>query len=133
MTITIPATLTPALNRLEELAELPADWDSYGAVPPSIVAVRASRGVLEKLAARYVAIGRPAEPKVVGARADGGVMMEWRGPGGALEVHAEPDGTLGYLWDGDGTMQSGYEEADGVSLAEIDRQLARVLTPPSGS
>lgn len=127
MASTLPATLAPALDRLRQIANLSADWDSYGAIPPSQAAIRIARQVLEEVVVRFLSVGRQAEPKMIGARADGGVLMEWRGPGGALEVHGEPDGTLGFLWNGDGTMQSGYEEAVRVSTTVIDQQLARIL------
>lgn len=130
MTATTIPTLTPALNRLRELADLPADWDSYGAIPPTPEAIRQAHQILEQVLPPFLSVGGAAEPWLVGARADGGVLMEWRGPGGALEVHVEPGGRLGYLWDGEGTSHSGYEEADGVSRRDIHEQLHRVLTTP---
>jgi hypothetical protein len=127
MTATTTANLAPALNRLQEIGDLPADWDSYGANPPSPAAIREARWILENIASRFLLLGESAEPWLVGPRADGGVLIEWRGPGGAIEVHVEPDATLGYLWDGEGTPQPGMEEADGASPEDIERQLARVL------
>jgi hypothetical protein len=127
MTATTSANLTPALNRLREMSDLPAGWDSYGANPPAPAAIREARWILENVASRFLSVGESAEPWLVGPRADGGVLMEWRGPGGAVEVHVEPDATLGYLWDGGETSKPGTEEADGVSPEDIERQVARVL------
>ncbi|HEY7033169.1 MAG TPA: hypothetical protein VH482_17650, partial [Thermomicrobiales bacterium] len=114
MTATTTANLAPAFNRLREITDLPADWDFDGAIPPSPAAIRKAQWILENIASRFLSAGGSAEPWLVGPRADGGILMEWRGPGGAVEVHVEPDASLGYLWDGEGTPQPGTEKADGV-------------------
>jgi len=36
-------------SRLDEVASLPANWDSYGSVPPTADAVESARFVLEQL------------------------------------------------------------------------------------
>lgn len=68
--------------------------------------------------------GFSRQPWTVGARADGGVMIEWRGPGGALEVHIEPDGSFGFLFE-DGRF--GDREANNVSLDELTQLLKQTL------
>ena len=124
---------TAAAIRLEREEICLAVSSGNGAIPPTPEAIRQAHQFLVKVVRPFLSIGGVAEPWLVGARADGGLLMEWRGPGGALEVHVEPDGRLGYLWDGDGTPQSGYEEADGVSPSDIRQQLHRVLTTPAHS
>lgn len=64
---------------------------------------------------------------MLGARADGGILIEWQGSGGAIEVHVEPDGRLGYLIEAPGRAGSTYDEADGVTLPEVIDALRRVV------
>jgi hypothetical protein len=60
MTATTTANLAPAFNRLREITDLPADWDSYGAIPPSPAAIRKARWILENIASRSCRwVGQP--------------------------------------------------------------------------
>lgn len=123
MASTAVSSLHSALDRLHELAALPTDWDSYGAVPPSSLAIAGARHMLSDLLESLARSDFHVEPWAMGARADGGVMVEWRGPGGALEVHVEPDGTFGYLFED--TRSGRQTEADGVLLADIKAVIER--------
>jgi hypothetical protein len=87
-----------ARDTLDDLARLLPDWDSYGAAPPTAVAISAAHGLLANVAKRYVdASDEDALPWATAPLADGGVQFEWRGPGGAVEVEIGPDGAMTFL------------------------------------
>lgn len=113
-------------SRLKRLASLEYDWDAYGARPVSRRAlVMAERIVfiVQRLMSGFVA---SAEPTVLGARADGGILAEWTGEDWSFELHFEPDGTMGYLVDHGET--GGYSEVDSASLGAIVNALLTLLS-----
>jgi len=123
-------SLLPALKRLVEIADLPADWDAEGADPPSAKAVAAASYLIEAAAddQERRARGRIA-PTTSSPIPDGGLQLEWQGPGARIDVQANPDGSYGYLvkWGRDDSAR--YEEADeaplDIVLALIDRVLGQ--------
>lgn len=48
MASTAMASLHAAFHRLSELADLPPDWDSYGAVAPGAAAIADIQRVIEE-------------------------------------------------------------------------------------
>jgi hypothetical protein len=125
--------LEPAFARLDEVAGLDRDWDSYGADPISSTAVKVARGILI-LSADHV--GRSFEPAIrphVAPLADGGIQIEWSTGKRAIEVEIQADGTLGYLYVEriDGTER--YDERDGVSVDDILRLLDTLVVQPHAS
>lgn len=118
-----------ARDTLDELARLPADWDSYGAVPPTAVAMSSAHGLLSSLAEQYAgAADERALPWATAPLADGGVQFEWRGPGGAIEVEIGPDGRLAYLIERDGRTV-GRSTTETVGVGDVLGELGRVLEP----
>lgn len=83
--------IQPGLRLLQEFADLEEDWDSYGARPISTAAIEIARRLIVTVA------GECAILYAVAPVADGGVYIEWRGPGGQLEVWVRGRGGLGYL------------------------------------
>ncbi len=126
---TDPCTiLKPALERLEQLAELGPDWDSYGAHAPTPDAVAAAHDLLiavgERLGHR---LGSRVMPSAVVPLADGGVQIEWRGPTADLELEIRAADDLAYLFvDRSGTDRT-FDEADEVSWSEALDLVARAL------
>ncbi|MGH2559593.1 MAG: hypothetical protein ACRDJH_11055 [Thermomicrobiales bacterium] len=128
MTSTTISAVRPALARLNELADLPPDWDSYGANPPNPAAIAKAREILLELTQPLRLAGTRIEPSTIGARADGGIMIEWGNPETALEVHIEPDGSVGYLYEDNTSRPARQVEADDVSLTDLTPLLHDVLS-----
>jgi hypothetical protein len=121
--------VTPAVERVRQLALLEHDWDSYGGDPPTPIAIGAAERVVEIVAQRIgQSTSRRTEPRVIVARGDGGIIMEWDSPKAALEIHVEPGGRLGYLLDETADGESRYTERDEASWAEIEKLLAEVIS-----
>ena len=118
----------PALVRLRQLALLEHDWDSYGGDSPTPAAIGAAERVVETVTQTIAkSTSLPAEPRVIVARGDGGIIMEWGSPRAALEIHVEPNGRLGYLLDETTDGDSRYTERDEAPWAEIEKHLAEVM------
>ena len=112
------------LAGLDRLARLPADWDSYGADPPTDAAVSHGRRLVEVLTPLLVAqAGHRGDPWAVAARVDGGIQIEWDGESGSVEVHIGPDGTLGFLTELCPDGDVAYDGREPASLAEIHAAL----------
>ena len=119
-TIAPCAALQPAFERLEELAGLGPGWDSYGAAPISARAIASVRRLLAAIASEVDdPAGDRVRPYVVVPIANGGVQIEWRGPGGSLEVDVGPAGDLGYLLITGEEPARTFEERDGVAEDEL--------------
>lgn len=83
--------LTEVLQKLRELEQLPANWDSYGSVAPQIAALQAARQLLAAVPSAQL----PAPS--VSAVAGGGVGFHWTVGGKDLEVEFLPDGNVEFL------------------------------------
>jgi hypothetical protein len=114
------ALLQPALQQLAEIAALPRDWDSYGALSPASQALAAAYALLFELHEQF---GRQVQervrPYMIAPIAHGGLQLEWRGKQSQIEVEIAPNGALGYLlirsMDGERT----FCDADNVSLSRM--------------
>lgn len=91
--------LQPALERLEEFATLSEDWDSYGAVPISAVAIDRARELAAEIISKHALSIRPEGYSFdVVPTPDGGVQLEWDVDAKHLEIAIGPDGTLTYFY-----------------------------------
>lgn len=81
------------LARLGELRALPADWDSYGAVPLSSNTLRRAELLISDLEEQTKALS----PVEISPNPDGGVELEWSSTDRMLDLIVEPDGDLRYL------------------------------------
>jgi hypothetical protein len=77
---------TEAHARIDELADLESDWDSYGSDPPSAVAIAKGHELIDR---------KPDGIQWVGP-VSGGLMMEWAFFN-RVSVEVEADGSLSYL------------------------------------
>jgi hypothetical protein len=73
-------------QRLALIEELGENWDSYGARAPDAGAAATTRALVAR------ACGDAGDaPYAVAPLVDGRVQVEWRGPGGAVEVEIGSD------------------------------------------
>jgi hypothetical protein len=121
-------SVQPVLDRLEQLARLGPNWDSYGGAPPTAQAVHAAHRLVLAVAEELTAVaGESARPYAVAPLADGCVQLTWRGPRDEVEVEIGPRDNLAYLLvKGQGSVET-VEEAEDVSLSEVIDLVARVL------
>jgi hypothetical protein len=61
--------------------------------------------------------------------ADGGVQVEWRGPGGTVEVEISPEGAFGYLLLRGAGAAEEATEGGGASLPGIMTIITSVVVP----
>lgn len=121
-----------ALKRLQEFADLPEDWDSYGASPISRTAVDRSRSLMLDIADRVWRSNQlSATPSFLAPVADGGVQLEWDGRGGHLEVEIGPHALLSYLFVQETGSGKSFEEQHDVSNRQIYAKVARALGVPA--
>jgi hypothetical protein len=119
---TIVEELRPALERLAEFATLADDWDSYGAVPITAVAIDVARELAAEIISRHALSIRPEGYTFdVVPLPNGGVQLEWDVAARHLEVAVNPDGELSYL------LVTAGGEARQASIAESVSRYDAVL------
>lgn len=112
--------LAEARTRLNELALLKRNWDSYGGLAPSKNALGVARGFVEHTIGKWApVIGETARPYVIVPVAGGGVQIEWRTPVRDIEVELGPDGSFGYLWVVRDSSGQHFDEGDNVTLDKV--------------
>jgi hypothetical protein len=117
--------LALARERLDDVAQLPDDWDSYGAARPTVRATSVGHELLTMLWRRLAnSIGEEAVPWMIAPIADGGVQIEWRGGNRAIEVEVSPVGQLNFLVEQD---ERTIRRSDPASGAPPDQVLNRVI------
>jgi hypothetical protein len=120
--------MKPALERLEKIAQLDRDWDSYGAAPIAPRAVAAGRKLIMDVADQLGAdFGGKSLPFTVAPLVDGGVQVEWRGPTREIEVEIGPDEEFGYLLIVRTEAGRDFQEGDKTTRSEILDLIAQVL------
>jgi len=86
--------LRPLGEVLQSLAELNANWDSYGAIPPSPAALERAWHYASALVERGLAM-----PEVFPTRS-GGVQLEWHTESVEFEWEIDTDGATGvFIFD----------------------------------
>jgi hypothetical protein len=120
--------LLSSLERIREMASLPADWDADGAESPTAVSVATACYLIEAVAwvQERQGHGRVA-PTTSSPIPDGGLNVEWDGPDARAAIQANPDGTLGYLIRWGLGPDGRYEEADEASLETVLGLISRAL------
>lgn len=83
--------LLETLRSIQRVVMLPANWDSYGSLPPQPDAVEAVFRALDDLK------DLPLPPAIVVPVSGGGLQLEWRVSGRELEIEILPDGSSGFL------------------------------------
>jgi hypothetical protein len=126
--VTLDRALEPSLERLAEIARLAPDWDSYGAAPPSALAIARSAAFLVKLHTSFIEnVGKYIGPSHVAPLADGGIQLEWSGPSAEIEVQIGPEGTFGYLLINKQGANRTHEEADEVPELQIIQLILNIV------
>jgi hypothetical protein len=109
-------------ERLAELSQLEADWDSYGALRVSPEAIAAAGVIISQVIARA---GERGVPQDIMPIADGGVALEWRSPRLELALNACPEGGWSSLLvergEGGRRATERYDLSDAEALALIFR------------
>jgi len=113
---TIDAMIGPALRRITEFADLPPNWDSYGAVPVSARALASARTLIEEVAAAgSMRDNARTAPWTSAPIADAGIQVEWLGDRARIEVQVAPDGTIGFVIERGEGDDAEYEERDEIA------------------
>lgn len=114
-------------DRLDELARLPNDWDSYGGEPPTAIAISMAHDLLAGVAERFGIADAPRLlPWAISPLSDGGVQVEWRTADVAIEVEINPAGEMGYLIEREG-WPIGQPGEPPVELPAVLDELGRLL------
>lgn len=123
--------IRPSLRRLAEMATLERDWDSYGADPPSAVAVTTATGFILHVVEQLGELaGERVKPFAV-APFDGGVQLEWRGSQAEVEIDVDSAGELSYLYVDKGLAERHFEEGNGVDWPTAIDLVTQVIAPAS--
>ena len=121
-------SLVPVFERIAEMANLPVNWDSYGAAPLTARAVAQACALIAAVAEeREGASGTRRVPWTSAPIADGGLQIEWVGRAASIEVQVAPDGTLGYLIQRGEADRTEYEESDDTPMDAMVGIVAQVL------
>lgn len=80
------------LKRVDEIAALPEDWDSYHALQPTPMAAHFTRALLHVLSAWHT-VNPQVRPQLC-PTVDGGIQIEWAEQGYNLDVEITPDGQI---------------------------------------
>jgi hypothetical protein len=120
--------LSSTQHTLMRLAELEHGWGGSGEPPPTSQAINAVQRLAEDSVQRFgAAAGTNAAPWAIAPLDNGGLLAEWRGRGGDLELHIGPGGEIGYLLVSEHDNERSYEEADSITLSAAIQLVARVL------
>jgi hypothetical protein len=90
---TQPKWLRDSLRKLQELATLQENWDSYGASPVNANSVVRAQELVCYLA-RFVGVDEPA----VGATPEGHVGFSWDEGAWSLDAEVLPNGRIAYVY-----------------------------------
>lgn len=119
----LPPELSDRLNRL---ATLPQNWDSYGAAPISPEAIQTARGILRSV----FALGGTSIPlPFVAPSPDGGIELEWKTTSNKeLMLEIPPmEGWIGFLLvelnDSGDEQETEGKIGDLYTLEEVVRRL----------
>ena len=119
-TFVSPLWLGRVKRRIRDMAELPANWDSYGAVPVD----RRIPPIAEDLVEWFAVAGMP--PPDVFATSDGGIQIEWHIRRVNIEIEISPiEGTTIYFQD----LNEGEPCARPSSATDLQMIRRRLLTP----
>jgi hypothetical protein len=108
---------------LRELLKLPANWNSYGAVPVQEESVARAMDLLRRIA-------RPDTPPPTGVpTVRGGVQLEWHRSGIDLELEIGPTGPCeAFYEDADGSAGWSFDP-NGSDLSRLTNLTARLTQP----
>ncbi len=115
----VPGWLLGAVADLNRVAELPADWDSYGALPIDQRTLEHALYVIVSL------MDDDSPPPQIGATVRGGVEFEWHSDDKDLEIQVEgPFQVYGYFCHEKADEE--WEEEIGIDLDRLKPYLRRI-------
>ncbi len=109
------------IKKLDQLLDLPRDWDSYGSSPPSEISVKAAVRLILDIDFEYF-----VSPRIVPV-SGGGVQLEWSLGSRDVEIEINDEGSAEYL---ECSLGKPIEEGP-ISLVEVSQVrslLTRLLT-----
>ena len=118
-----------ALERIIDLARLEDDWDTYGSVPISSLAVDTARTLISLFTLKYRVPLPRILPFHISPIPGGGIQIEWRFERSELEVNVGSDGTLSYLLIQNEGDEESYQEVDDIDSAQIIELVANISFP----
>jgi len=107
-------------RRLQELAEIEQDWDSYGAAPPNQAAVSLAKNVLRQLGQAGFS------PPCINASAEEGICMSFRNGSLYADIECFNSGEVLAAISGGASKQRVWEV--GSSAQEIGRSVRLIWT-----
>jgi hypothetical protein len=121
-------TQAAALRKLDELKNLPEDWDSYGADPISPNAIEKAKSIITSVMIAFGSIiGNVVQLTDIIPIADGGVQLEWTGPHAELEIEISPNSNIGLLYISGSEDRRNYEESEDNSLNDVYAKIAWLI------
>lgn len=123
----LPPELQSVCETVRSFGDLAENWDTYGGIPASKAAILSAIAVLDGLGSSSLGHTSAAIPFHTAPLGHGGVQLEWRHLGDALEIEIGMDGSLGLLFDRPGSSGR-FEERDDLSSDEALRLLEAFLS-----
>ena len=124
----VAAALQKINRRMAVIERLKGDWDSYGAEPPSELALSKIRSLIAEVMGRHaVTAGMRSIPFTVAPVPDGGVQAEWRNGPRIIEIEISPQGSFGYLLLTKQDSGSAAEEHDHVPESKVLELISSVV------
>lgn len=123
---TYPEWLREMIEKLENLATLQENWDSYGAGPIDKRSIKKARDLIGYLAA-FIAVDCPA----VAGTPDGHVGFSWDEGSWSLNAKILPDGRIKYVYldERDATKDRETTTRNWSDLLDLLTQWPEALTP----
>ena len=129
--------LEPVLRRMRSLSGLADDWDSYGGVPPTAIALEQALGFCRRVAELLgPSVGERVRPVEISPLANGGIQLDWQGADFLIAVDVGPEGSWGYLTKVGNGRAARYEEYEGLTdeeLAEITDVIIWPISAPASA
>jgi hypothetical protein len=123
------SALAEISKRMDEIASLAHDWDSYGSEPPSPAAVRTARTLVREVLNKVpVSAQGSAAPGCILPLSGAGVQIEWYGAGATIEVDISRLGEFSYLFKRGHGSERHSEERHNVSRADLLDLISTVVS-----
>jgi hypothetical protein len=120
-------TQETVLRRLDELKNLPEDWDSYGADTISEAAIAKAKSVIASVTKAFGGIiGTVVQLTDIIPTADGGIQLEWVGPHAELEIEISSHGEIGLLYISS-IDRNDYEESENNTFQDVYAMIAKLI------